>query len=267
MNCSLRTRAAALHWTANAIREIVRPAEASEDGDEKLRKFVQEAPVSLCMFGCDARYLAVSRRWKSDRGLNEVEFAGRTHCEVFPQRMTRWDGVYRRVISGETLREELDAITKRDGELQWLSWEMWPWRKVGGEIGGALMLTEYLRTEACVRPGKWLLPIADGAADGAPCRKCGAGGNGAAAHDFLSRLEEMMGSVALIEGSMSEAIEKAKACSGGSPRPAWTGLDRQAVSRKARALAAKAAGLARDALLLGALLDTARRERRGQRLN
>jgi PAS domain S-box-containing protein len=270
MSCVLRDRAAALHWTANAIREIVRPVEESKDGVERLRTFVAEAPVSLSMFGNDARYLAASRRWKSDRGVDEMELAGRTHCEVFSPSLKRWDGIYRRVLSGETLREELDAVTSRDGELQWLSWEMWPWCRPGGEVGGALMLTEYLRTEDCVgreSSDEWLLPFGGGAVDGGPCGRCASGVSGAAAHDYLSRLDEMIGKVALIEGSMTEVLGKAKSASGGAPRPAWTGLDRQAVKKKARALAAKAAGVARDALILGALLDTAGRERRGRSLN
>ena len=53
----------------------------------------------------------------------------------------------------------------------------------------------------------------------------------------------------------------------GAGRPAWTALDRQMAKTKARDLAARAAAVARDAVLLSTLFDTAGRKRRGKSLN
>jgi PAS domain S-box-containing protein len=269
MSCAFRERATALHWTANAIREIVRPAEQSEDCVQSLRLFVEQAPVSLGMFGHDMRYLATSSRWKSDRGLDGENLSGRFHCDLFPQASKRWRDIYKRAFSGETLREELDLTTRLDGGFQWMSWEIWPWRTPAGETGGILMLTEYLRANDCAangNAGEWLLPFGAGQSKG-PCTECEPAGKDVHPEDFLSHLAEMIAKMALIESSLSGALNKAKAATGSVARPAWTALDRQTAMKKARTLAAKAAAVARDAVLLGTLLDTAGRERRGRSLN
>ncbi len=269
MSCAFRERAAALHWTANAIREIARPSEQSEDGAGQLRLFVEQAPVALSMFGRDMRYLAASSRWKSDRGLDGEDLSGKFHCDLFPRASERWREMYKRAFSGETLREEFDLTTRLDGSFQWMSWEMWPWRTPTGDTGGILMLTEYLRAGECIADGnnRALLPFAAEPLNSEQCGKCGSMDRGAAAHDFFSHLQEMIEKMALIESGLGDALDKAKAASNGGPRPAWSATDRQTVMKKSRELAAQAAGVARDALLLGALLDTAGRERRGKSLN
>lgn len=108
MKCAFADRAKALRWTANAIREITQLFERLEDGAERLRSFVEKAPVAMSMFGSDMRYVAASSSWKSDRGLGDVHLAGRLHCELFPNFSQRWKEVCRRGFAGESLREELD---------------------------------------------------------------------------------------------------------------------------------------------------------------
>jgi len=264
MTCAFRERAAALHWTANAIREIAGPAEQAEDCVERLRLFVERAPVSLSMFGRDMRYLATSGRWKSDRGLDSENLSGRFHCDLFPNASKRWRDLYKRAFSGETLREELDLTTRLDGSFQWLSWEMWPWRTPTGEIGGILMLTEYLRAKDCAanrNADESLLPF-----DAGQCGTCASSDKGAFPDSYLSRLEDMIEKMSSIGRGLSDALNQAKVAPGDA-RPTWSALDRQKAKKLASALAAKAAAVARDAVLLGTLLDMAGRVWRGRGLN
>ena len=53
------------------------------ESEERLRLFVDHAPVSMAMLDKDVRYLAASQRWKDDYGL-EFPIIGRSHYEIFP---------------------------------------------------------------------------------------------------------------------------------------------------------------------------------------
>ncbi len=271
MRCAFRERPKALHWTANAIREITRPAEQMVDGVERLRSFVEQATVSISMFGSDMRYMAASSRWKSDRGLSDVNLAGRLHCDFFPTPSQRWKDLYRRVFSGESLHEELNLTTRLDGSLQWMSWEMWPWHTHEGNPGGILMLTEYLGTKACAAPSgnEERLPLAGiDACGGKQGGECPYEGGGAAPNDFVPRLQGMLENIALIEGNLTEALDRANAqATPGDTAAGWPAIDLHSWRKAAYLLAEKATAVARDAVRLCALLEKQDRQQARRKLN
>lgn len=124
------------------ITDQRRSEEALRDNEERLRLLVEHAPVALAMFDRQMRYLCASRRWLSDFGLHERELRGRSHYEVFPDVSERWMAINRRGLAGEVLRAEEDPYTRLDGTVQWLRWELRPWRDSHGEVGGLVAFSE-----------------------------------------------------------------------------------------------------------------------------
>jgi PAS domain S-box-containing protein len=112
-----------------------------EESAAQLRVFVEQAPVAIAMFDRDMRYIAASGRWLRDHGIGEMSVIGRTHYEVVPE-SERFKDEHRRGFAGETLREERDLFVRADGRLQWLKWEVRPWRAAGGSIGGIFITIE-----------------------------------------------------------------------------------------------------------------------------
>lgn len=102
---------------------------------EHLRVYVQHAPVAVAMFDREMRYLAVSRRWLSDYGLAGDDLTGRSHYGIFPEIPDRWREAHRRGIAGEILSCSEDRFERGDGRVQWLRWEIRPWRDGTGEAG------------------------------------------------------------------------------------------------------------------------------------
>lgn len=127
-----------------ALVELNRTLEAQsvvlQSREELLKTFVKNVPVAVAMLDSELRYLQVSDRWCSDNGVEASELLGRPR-EAFPEMPERWKEVNRRALHGETLRADEDrwesaAITR------WARWEVRPWRKPDGTVGGILVFAE-----------------------------------------------------------------------------------------------------------------------------
>lgn len=123
------------------VTDRVAAEEALRESEGKLRLFVEHAPSALAMMDEQMRYVAVSWRWLSDYGL-EISVIGRSHYEVFPEIPERWKEVHRRALSGEVVRSEEDRFERLDGTVHWLRWEVRPWYRANGGIGGIVAMSE-----------------------------------------------------------------------------------------------------------------------------
>ena len=104
--------------------------------------FIEHAPAALAMFDREMRYMAASRRWLRDYGLHAEDAIGRSHYDVFPEIPDRWKDLHRRALAGEDLYSDEDRFVRADCSIQWLRWEMHPWRASDGRIGGIVIFTE-----------------------------------------------------------------------------------------------------------------------------
>ncbi len=123
------------------VTDRKRAEDSLQESQERMRLFIDHAPAAIAMFDRDMRYLAVSRRWLEDYGLSGT-ILGRTHYDVFPEISERWKKLHQRGLAGETLSEEVDRFERADGTVQWLKWQMHPWRTAAGEVGGIVLFTE-----------------------------------------------------------------------------------------------------------------------------
>jgi len=105
--------------------------------EELLRVFIDQAPVSIAMFDMEMRYIAASRRWVSHYHLEQRNWRGASHYEVFTDLPDRWRAIHRRGLEGEVVSTSEDRFDRSDGTVQWLRWEVRPWfhdEKQGGII-------------------------------------------------------------------------------------------------------------------------------------
>jgi PAS domain S-box-containing protein len=111
---------------------------------EQMALFVEYSPASLAMFDNDMRYIATSRRWLADYNLRGRDIIGKTHYEVFPEINQEWKDIHQRCLKGSIETREDDSFPRADGTMDWLKWEIRPWHRASGEIGGIIMFTEVL---------------------------------------------------------------------------------------------------------------------------
>ena len=117
------------------------PASPSEH-EALLQAFITQFPFAVAMFDRDMRYLAVSARWRSDFRLGDQPLIGRSHYEVFPEISDAWRAIHRRCLAGVTERNEGEAFPRADGTVDWVRWEVTPWHRDDGQVGGLIIYSE-----------------------------------------------------------------------------------------------------------------------------
>lgn len=140
VNIDVTERKRAEHELSEANERLRLALEAGKSSEELLMIFVKKVPVAVAMLDHELRYLQVSDRWCSDNGVEAQELLGRPR-EVFPEMPERWKEVNRRALQGETLRADEDSWESA-GSTRWARWEVRPWRKPDGNIGGILVFAE-----------------------------------------------------------------------------------------------------------------------------
>lgn len=131
---------------------------ALRNSEARLRLFIDTAPAAIAMFDREMRYLAVSRRFLVDFGLDDETpetMLGRSHYEAFPDLGEHLRVLHRRVLAGETVSLAEEPFRRANGTVVYLRREMVPWRPPDGGVGGLLLFTENMferrQVEAALR--------------------------------------------------------------------------------------------------------------------
>jgi PAS domain S-box-containing protein len=113
--------------------------------EELLRLFIRHTPAAIAVLDTEMCYLQVSDRWLKDYHHEGKELIGRSHYELFPDLPERWKEGHRRALAGAVEKNDEDQGRIRpDGSFDWLKWELRPWRKADGAIGGVIFFIEII---------------------------------------------------------------------------------------------------------------------------
>jgi two-component system cell cycle sensor histidine kinase/response regulator CckA len=103
---------------------------------------LEHCPAAVAVLDCSMRYVATSRRWISDFGLeSRLPIVGLSHYDVLPDPPPHWIEVHKRCLAGAIERSAGDRFLGPDGRAHWVRWEVRPWHNAG-EIGGIVIFAE-----------------------------------------------------------------------------------------------------------------------------
>lgn len=132
-----------------AMRDIteLRVAEHKlQERSSQLRAFVESAPMPIALLDSSLRFVVVSHRYLTEHAVMAPDIIGKSIYEAFPDMPVLWRDRYERALGGAVQRGETDKLIwlRREGERDWLRWEMRPWYRAGNEVGGVIMFAEFL---------------------------------------------------------------------------------------------------------------------------
>jgi PAS domain S-box-containing protein len=128
---------------ANAARrEADTVAAMLHESQTRLQLLIDHAPIALAMLDREMRYMAVSQRWCSDYRLGNSQIIGQTLFDLFPETTEDQKVIFQRALAGETISLDEDCLVHSDGNVQWLRWEVRPWHRTDGSIGGIVTFSE-----------------------------------------------------------------------------------------------------------------------------
>jgi PAS domain S-box-containing protein len=119
---------------------------ALQEREEQLRLSVKHSPAAIAMLDHNMRYLVVSLRWMEDYRLGDQVVTGRSHYEVFPEVPLHWMEIHRRCLKGVVEKCDDEKFVRADGSIDWIRWEIRPWHKADGTIGGLIIFSEDITT-------------------------------------------------------------------------------------------------------------------------
>lgn len=133
-----------VHEIVHDVTEQLRSERAREEAESRLRLLVEHVPAAVAMLDRERRFLVVSQRWLSDYRLKQEDLLGQRFDAVFPAAPEEWSQVQKRALAGGVERRDAERVRMPDGREEWLRWDVLPWRDDQGEIGGLILLTEFI---------------------------------------------------------------------------------------------------------------------------
>lgn len=133
---------------ATALREIKSVLSALAASEQRMKLFIQHAPTAVAMLDNQMCYVAFSRRWLAVYNIDlDADITGFYHYDLVPNTPTKLREIHSRCLSGSRETIERDPIQLPNGKTQWTQWEILPWYRGEGQIGGLLMSTRDITQE------------------------------------------------------------------------------------------------------------------------
>ncbi|MBC77755.1 MAG: hypothetical protein CME64_17250 [Halobacteriovoraceae bacterium] len=122
-------------------------AKQLESSKKELQQFVENMPAAVAMFDTNFKYLAASQKWKEDYNIKGISIEGRGHEDFLEWLPVDWEDSFVEVLSGNSFTTREERFKNEDGSEEWVRWEVKPWRKNDGKVGGMMVYSEFITSK------------------------------------------------------------------------------------------------------------------------
>ncbi len=114
---------------------------------KNLELIIKASHSAIAVFDDEMKYILVSDQWIKDFKIEHDVIIGRCHYDIFPEilKMPAWLDSHKRALSGEVIKSDGEVWERPHGK-EFLKYEIHPWLKPNGRIGGIIMFG-YLETQ------------------------------------------------------------------------------------------------------------------------
>jgi two-component system cell cycle sensor histidine kinase/response regulator CckA len=148
---------AALQHAESELSERRRTEGLLQENQHLLQTMIENMPGAVAMFDTQMRYMACSKRWLSDHHLENRDLKGLSHYKVLPEISEDWKAAHRRCLAGAREARDEDLFLRSDGSEDIIRWEVQPWLRAGGVIGGLAIFTEVITDRVRAREERIVL--------------------------------------------------------------------------------------------------------------
>ncbi len=150
---------------AETDRDLFKQLKARRLAEENFRKAREEltekqhlldvliahAPAAVAMLDRELRYRLVTRRWSREFRVELEPVIGRGHDEMFPTSTQKLRQACRDCLEDAAPHSHIEAVHPAGGKTQWVRWDIQPWSREDGRVGGVIasadILTELMETQ------------------------------------------------------------------------------------------------------------------------
>src|ERR1700722_8648956 len=116
----------------------------NKEEENLLRNFIKNIPAAIAIFDKNLNYIITSDRWAEETDSKIKDVIGKNHYDVVPDIPQKWRKIHEKCLNGEHLKCDEDVFKRKDGQTEWLKWEILPWYKNEDTIGGLVMFIEHI---------------------------------------------------------------------------------------------------------------------------
>jgi len=128
-------------WVGFALeKEISKKSLLSEQ--DMMQAFATLSPAAVAMLNNKMEYLAVTERWRIEKGVVDKNIIGKCHYDIQTDIKKEWIPLHQKALAGESAPIDDDTYIDQKGNLRYQKWEAHPWYDNQNEIGCIIIFVD-----------------------------------------------------------------------------------------------------------------------------
>ncbi len=115
--------------------------EIQKNTDYNYKTFIEQSPFAIAMLDTRLILIAASKKWAETYRLEYNHQIGLNIYAISPYMESKWKAIFEGGLQGKSYNDE-NKFVNEDGTMRWVRWDVHPWYKNNGTVGGLLLFSE-----------------------------------------------------------------------------------------------------------------------------